>query len=315
MATSDIFVNGLFYLFALIAIAGAVGVAASRNIVRSAFALLAVLFAAAALYALMKSDFIAAAQVLIYVGGILVLIIFAVMLTHRITDVRISNDSTPGPAAFCAVLCLLFALVVIILPVPDAAHNKWDRVRGSEMQKVEGSDYTLLQFQADGKTGLAHGGATFEDEVVVGLKADTWPADALRVNVEAIEFKPEMEKEKAEEKPKEAAREPEKSETPKPEPVKVVKSEPIIKDRPMVLVRLSNLKDTKFTWKIQVVGDKESPWMSPKGDPDFVVQKGVTEPIAWALANRYLFAFEAISVLLLAALVGAAFLARKEVRE
>jgi hypothetical protein len=52
----------------------------------------------------MKADFIAAAQVLICVGGILVLIIFAVMLTHRITDVKLSNDSTPGPAAF-SVLC------------------------------------------------------------------------------------------------------------------------------------------------------------------------------------------------------------------
>ena len=68
-----------------------VAVATSRNIVRSAFALLAVLFSAAALYAVMKADFIAAAQVLIYVGGILVLIIFAVMLTHRVADVRVSN--------------------------------------------------------------------------------------------------------------------------------------------------------------------------------------------------------------------------------
>jgi hypothetical protein len=48
---------------------------------------------------------------------------------------------------------------------------------------------------------------------------------------------------------------------------------------------------------------------------DFRVFKGVTEPAAQALATRYLFAFEIVSVLLLAALVGAAFLARKEVKE
>ena len=54
---------------------------------------------------------------------------------------------------------------------------------------------------------------------------------------------------------------------------------------------------------------------APTGKPDFVVYRGITEPIALALAGPYLFAFEVVSVLLLAALVGAAFLARKEVRE
>ena len=63
---------------------------ARRSNVRSAFALLVVLFTAAALYAVMKADFIAAAQVLIYVGGILVLIIFAVisLVMHLITGRR-----------------------------------------------------------------------------------------------------------------------------------------------------------------------------------------------------------------------------------
>ena len=60
------------------------------------------------------------------------------------------------------------------------------------------------------------------------------------------------------------------------------------------------------------------PWSRPDDDTttvDFTVYRGVTEPAARALAGPYLFAFESISVLLLAALVGAAFLARKEVRE
>ena len=53
---------------------------------------------------------------------------------------------------------------------------------------------------------------------------------------------------------------------------------------------------------------------APGDKPDFVVTRGVTEPIARALAGDYLFAFEAVAVLLLAALVGAAFLAPKEGR-
>src|SRR6185295_5156607 len=167
MEASDIVLNVVFYVLAAAAIGGAVAVAASKNIVRSAFALLAVLFSAAALYAVMKADFIAAAQVLIYVGGILVLIIFAVMLTHRITDVKLSNDSTPGPAAFCACLCLLFSLVVVILFTA-----KWQRDPENVVVRAEGNEIKLRQYQSDGSTGLARGGIGVEDAVVLEALLD-----------------------------------------------------------------------------------------------------------------------------------------------
>src|SRR3972149_4685343 len=107
MRSSEIVLNAVFYAFALAALVGGAAVALSRNIVRSAFALLAVLFSTAAMYAFMRADFLVVAQIMIYVGGILVLIIFAVMLTHRISDVKLSNESSPGPAAVFACLCLL----------------------------------------------------------------------------------------------------------------------------------------------------------------------------------------------------------------
>jgi NADH-quinone oxidoreductase subunit J len=83
----------LFYVFAAFTVIAAAGVAFSPNIVYSAFSLMATLFGVAALYIFLAADFVAAAQVLIYIGGILVLILFAVMLTHRIADVEISNRS------------------------------------------------------------------------------------------------------------------------------------------------------------------------------------------------------------------------------
>jgi NADH-quinone oxidoreductase subunit J len=110
---SESIVNLAFLLFAVLAVGGAISVALSQNIVRSAFSLLVVLFSVAALYALMKADFIFVVQVLVYVGGILVLIIFAVMLTHKIVDVNVSNESTPTPWAVSATLCLLAMLVLI----------------------------------------------------------------------------------------------------------------------------------------------------------------------------------------------------------
>jgi NAD(P)H-quinone oxidoreductase subunit 6 len=83
----------VFYLIAGITIASALGVAFSRNIVYSAFSLMGTFMGAAGLFVMLAADFIAVVQVLIYVGGILVLMLFAVMLTHRIADVRVSNRS------------------------------------------------------------------------------------------------------------------------------------------------------------------------------------------------------------------------------
>ena len=83
----------IFYLVAVLTIGSALIVALSRNIVYSAFSLLGTFMGVAGLYALLAADFVAVIQILVYVGGILVLIIFAVMLTHRIDDVAVSNRS------------------------------------------------------------------------------------------------------------------------------------------------------------------------------------------------------------------------------
>ncbi|HEV8715526.1 MAG TPA: NADH-quinone oxidoreductase subunit J [Candidatus Binatia bacterium] len=83
----------IFYLVAALTIGSALIVVLSRNIVYSAFSLLGTFMGVAGLYALLAADFVAVIQILVYVGGILVLIIFAVMLTHRIDDVAVSNRS------------------------------------------------------------------------------------------------------------------------------------------------------------------------------------------------------------------------------
>jgi NADH:ubiquinone oxidoreductase subunit 6 (subunit J) len=293
MDAGELILNGVFYVLAIAAIAGAIAVATSRNIVRSAFALLAVLFSVAALYAVMKADFIAAAQVLIYVGGILVLIIFAVMLTHRITDVKLSNDSTPGPAAFCACLCLLFSLVVVV-----RFTAKWRT--DSEVVRLSGDGFEveLRQYQADGATGLAFGGSAFEESVVLSATVISAP-DALKtVDQVVIAAVPGNGKEASKYFP--------------------------YKGRGSVYREtFDRLAEGDWHWSVRLLGrekdakggevDKE--WTFPSGKADFSVYRGVTQPIALALAGPYLFAFEVVSVLLLAALVGAAFLARKEIRE
>jgi NADH-quinone oxidoreductase subunit J len=106
--------TAVFYLIALITVVSAGMVAFSRNIIYSAFSLLGTFMGVAGLYIFLGADFVAAAQVLIYVGGILVLILFAVMLTHRITDVAITNRAAGRVPALIVVGVLAYLLVQTI---------------------------------------------------------------------------------------------------------------------------------------------------------------------------------------------------------
>ena len=106
----------VFYLIAGVTVLSAAGVAFSNNIVYSAFALMGTLMGAAGLFVLLAADFVAVVQVLIYVGGILVLTLFAVMLTHRIGDMRISNRSL-GRLPALVVIAIIGALMVRAITV------------------------------------------------------------------------------------------------------------------------------------------------------------------------------------------------------
>jgi NADH-quinone oxidoreductase subunit J len=75
------FVQILFALSALITIGCAVAVLVTRNLMHSCVFLLGTLIGIAGLYATLGADFVAAAQIMIYVGGIVILMLFAVMLT------------------------------------------------------------------------------------------------------------------------------------------------------------------------------------------------------------------------------------------
>lgn len=108
----------IFYLIAAITVGSAAMVAFSRNIIHSAFSLLGTFAGVAAIYVFLGADFVAGVQVLIYVGGILVLILFAVMLTHRITDVQITNRSVGRIPALVAVGIFFFLLVQTIRETP-----------------------------------------------------------------------------------------------------------------------------------------------------------------------------------------------------
>jgi NADH-quinone oxidoreductase subunit J len=116
----------IFFVFALMTIASACVVVFSRNILYSAFSLLFTFLGVAGLYVLLNADFIAVAQILVYVGGILVLILFGVMLTNKVVKVDIKTGSMQTiPAAIiagvlAATLCaVLWLSEWRIVPTPD----------------------------------------------------------------------------------------------------------------------------------------------------------------------------------------------------
>ncbi|MCB9654250.1 MAG: NADH-quinone oxidoreductase subunit J [Deltaproteobacteria bacterium] len=108
----------VFYLFAAMVVAGAMGAALSQNLVYAAFLLLGALFGVAAMFAWLSADYVAITQIIVYVGGILVLFLFAVMLTNRITDARHSNPAVGRiPAAFVS-LGLFGVLAYVSVETP-----------------------------------------------------------------------------------------------------------------------------------------------------------------------------------------------------
>jgi NADH:ubiquinone oxidoreductase subunit 6 (subunit J) len=105
----------LFYLFSLVTIGSASVMVFSKNVVHSAFALMFTLIGVAALYALLYADFLAATQLLVYVGGILILILFGLMLTgqgHTVSFKSVTVNMVPATVlSIAAGVFLIYAFV------------------------------------------------------------------------------------------------------------------------------------------------------------------------------------------------------------
>ncbi len=107
--------DGVFWLLSAATALGGLGAALSRNIVRAVFFLLLTFAGVAGLYGLLSADFLAAVQLMVYVGGVLVLMLFAVMLTSQIDQAHKSNPVGSrwlGIACGAAMLAVLWATLV-----------------------------------------------------------------------------------------------------------------------------------------------------------------------------------------------------------
>ena len=98
--------SALLWLLAAVALAGALTVAFAREVLRMALGLGAFLLALAGLFAYFGFGFLALAELFVYVGGVLILILFAIMLVHRTgegrTQLALRDPVVPAGAAVLA---------------------------------------------------------------------------------------------------------------------------------------------------------------------------------------------------------------------
>ncbi|HEY0715039.1 MAG TPA: NADH-quinone oxidoreductase subunit J [Polyangia bacterium] len=111
----------VFYGVAALAVVAAAVVTFSRNILHAALGLLVTLLSVAALYLWLGADFLGVTQLLVYVGGILVLFLFAVLLTSRIGDVKVSNAAVGRRLAIPVVGAATIGLIAVVVRTPFAS--------------------------------------------------------------------------------------------------------------------------------------------------------------------------------------------------
>src|SRR5712692_9305190 len=104
----------LFYVVAGLTALCAIGVVVTQNIVRSAAYLLFTLGGAAAVFFLLGADFVGATQLLVYVGGTLVLVVFGVMLTAQGPFISMKTGAAEWAIAAVVGLTLYSALTYSI---------------------------------------------------------------------------------------------------------------------------------------------------------------------------------------------------------
>jgi len=107
-----------FYILAVISTASAIMVVSLRNLFHAVLSLALFLLGIAGLYLILQAEFLAILQVFIFVGAVVVLFLFVVMLTEGIGDVTISQTNRQRVPALITTLVILFTLTSVFIATP-----------------------------------------------------------------------------------------------------------------------------------------------------------------------------------------------------
>lgn len=104
----------LFYIFAAITLAGALVTVTRRNPVHSALGLILSLLGVAGLFLLETAEFLFAVQILLYIGGVMVLFLFVIMLIHLEQAAKLRQYSRQWPVALAALLAVMIEITAFV---------------------------------------------------------------------------------------------------------------------------------------------------------------------------------------------------------
>ena len=124
-----LFQDVVFWILSVMAVVGALGVVMVPDLFRAALLLIVVFIAVAGLFILLSAEFLAVVQVLIYVGAIAILIIFAVMLTRDVQHGNLPNRMQMPAAVLAA---MLFAALVVA-----AVDTQWEFLPAEQQERVD----------------------------------------------------------------------------------------------------------------------------------------------------------------------------------
>ncbi len=183
-----------FWALSAAGVGGAIGVVLVRDLFRAALLLVLVFMAVAGLFVMMSAEFLAVVQVLIYVGAVAILIIFAIMLTREVQQGNLPNRLQLPAVVLPALLLAAFVYVVL--------DTDWD-------QQAE-ADYTVSALGHVDEESLAAQGLRWASEAVqsstVGGLVPVWEDEVERLIQERIVENLDMaEEHRANSRPAEAA--------------------------------------------------------------------------------------------------------------
>lgn len=146
--------TAVFWGLSFLAVIGAVVSVTSHDILRTAAGLGAFLLAVAGYFALYGAGLLALAEIFLYVGGVLVLMLFAIMLVHRSERGRPDLETRATVPSVLAPLALVFTLVVVFAPLGQTVTSS-SVTAGPDQVATELLGRYLPQFEVAGLLLLA----------------------------------------------------------------------------------------------------------------------------------------------------------------
>lgn len=127
--TEQLITDIVFWLFCLITVGGAVYVLLSNHVLYAAYGLLVTFLGVAGIFVFASAEFVSAAQIMIYVGGILVLLVFGIMLSSRrkagIDHLKVENAPRGTGILIAGLLGTMLILLASRLSFSSDATGQW----------------------------------------------------------------------------------------------------------------------------------------------------------------------------------------------